>query len=72
MGLEFGLLISGTVLVETIYFWPGLGSYTDQAIASSDYDAIMGVTIVVAVAYVLVNVLVDIVYAYLDPRVRLT
>jgi ABC-type dipeptide/oligopeptide/nickel transport system permease component len=72
MGLEFGLLVSGTVLVETIYSWPGLGSYTDQAIASSDYDAIMGVTIVVAVAYVLVNMLVDVLYAYLDPRVRLT
>lgn len=72
IGLEFGLLVSGTVLVETIYSWPGIGSYTDQAIASSDYDAIMGVTIVVAVAYVLVNVLVDVGYAYLDPRVRLT
>jgi peptide/nickel transport system permease protein len=72
MGLEFGLLVSGTVLIETIYSWPGLGNYTDQAIASSDYDAIMGVTIVVALAYVLVNVLVDVVYAYLDPRVRLT
>jgi peptide/nickel transport system permease protein len=72
MGLEFGLLISGTVFVETIFSWPGLGSYTDQAISSSDYNAIMGVTIVVAVAYVLVNLLVDILYAYLDPRVRLT
>lgn len=72
MGLEFGLLVSGTVLVETIFSWPGLGSYTDQAIASSDYDAVMGVTIVVAVAYVLVNMLVDVLYAYLDPRVRLT
>jgi ABC-type dipeptide/oligopeptide/nickel transport system permease component len=72
MGLEFGLLISGTVFVETIFSWPGLGSYTDQAIASSDYNAIMGVTIVVAVAYVLVNLFVDLLYAYLDPRVRLT
>ncbi len=72
MGLEFGLLISGTVFIETIFSWPGLGSYTDQAIASSDYNAIMGVTIVVAVAYVLVNLLVDLLYAYLDPRVRLT
>jgi ABC-type dipeptide/oligopeptide/nickel transport system permease component len=72
IGLEFGLLVSGTVLVETIFSWPGLGSYTDQAIASSDYDAIMGVTIVVAVAYVLVNLVVDIAYAWLDPRVRLT
>jgi peptide/nickel transport system permease protein len=72
MGLEFGLLVSGTVLVETIFSWPGLGSYTDQAINSSDYNAIMGVTIVVAVAYVFVNMLVDVLYVYLDPRVRLT
>ena len=71
MGLEFGLLISGTVLVETIFSWPGLGQYTFHAIASSDYNAMMGVTIVVAVAYVLVNLVVDIWYVYLDPAVRL-
>ncbi|HEY5985733.1 MAG TPA: ABC transporter permease [Streptosporangiaceae bacterium] len=71
LGLDFGLLISGTVLIESIFSWPGLGQYTFHAIASSDYNAVMGVTIVVAVAYVLINLAVDILYVYLDPRVRL-
>ncbi len=71
IGLEFGLLLSGTVLVESIFAWPGLGRYMAEAISSSDYNAIMGVTIVVTVGYVLVNLIVDLAYAYLDPRVRL-
>jgi ABC-type dipeptide/oligopeptide/nickel transport system permease component len=71
LGLDFGLLISGTVLIESIFSWPGLGQYTFHAIASSDYNAVMGVTIVVAVAYVLINLVVDLLYVYLDPRVKL-
>lgn len=71
IGLEFGLLLSGTVLVESIFAWPGLGRYMAEAISSSDYNAIMGVTIVVTVGYVLINLVVDLAYAYLDPRVRL-
>jgi peptide/nickel transport system permease protein len=72
IGLEFGLLLSGTVLVESIFAWPGLGRYMAEAISSSDYNAIMGVTIVVTVGYVLINLIVDLAYAYVDPRVRLT
>jgi peptide/nickel transport system permease protein len=71
LGLEFGLLVSGTVLIESAFSWPGLGQYAFDAIASSDYNAVMGVTIVVAVAYVLINLVVDVVYVYLEPRVRL-
>ncbi len=71
VGLEFGLLLSGTVLVESIFAWPGLGRYMADAIVSSDYNAIMGVTIVVTAGYVLINLVVDLLYAYLDPRVRL-
>lgn len=71
IGLEFGLLLSGTVLVESIFAWPGLGRYMAEAISSSDYNAIMGVTIVVTLGYVLINLIVDLAYAYLDPRVRL-
>lgn len=71
IGLEFGLLLSGTVLVESIFAWPGLGRYMAEAISSSDYNAIMGVTIVVTIGYVLINLIVDLAYAYLDPRVRL-
>jgi peptide/nickel transport system permease protein len=72
IGLEFGLLLSGTVLVESIFAWPGLGRFMAEAITSSDYNAIMGVTIVVTLGYVLINLVVDLAYAYLDPRVRLT
>lgn len=71
LGLEFGLLLSGTVLVESIFAWPGLGRYMAEAISSSDYNAIMGVTIVVTAGYVLINLVVDLLYAYFDPRVRL-
>ncbi len=72
IGLEFGLLLSGTVLVESIFAWPGLGRYMAEAISSSDYSAIMGVTIVVTLGYVLINLVVDLAYAHLDPRVRLS
>jgi peptide/nickel transport system permease protein len=71
IGLEFGLLLSGTVLVESIFAWPGLGRYMADAISASDYNAIMGVTIVVTLGYVLVNLVADLAYAYVDPRVRL-
>ncbi len=72
MGLLLGLLLSGAVLVELIFAWPGIGRYTATAISSSDYNAIMGVTVVVATAYVLINLVVDLLYARLDPRVQLT
>ena len=70
-GLNLGLLISGAVFVELIYDWPGLGRYTANAIAGSDYNAIMAITLVVSVAYTLINFLVDLSYAFLDPRVKL-
>ncbi len=72
LGLEFGLLAGGVFLVETIYAWPGLGRYAYDAIRASDYNATMGVTLVVALLYVLINLVVDVVYLYLDPRIRYT
>lgn len=69
-GLQIGLLLSGTLLVESIFSWPGIGRYSAQAITGADYNAIMGVTIVIAVIYLLVNTLVDLLYAWLDPRVH--
>jgi peptide/nickel transport system permease protein len=68
-GLAYAQLLTGTVLTETIFSWPGLGRYTFQSAVILDFPAIMGVTLVVAVVYVLVNLLVDISYALLDPRV---
>ena len=71
LGLNLGLMISGAVFIELIYDWPGLGRYTADAIAGSDYNAIMAITLVVALAYTVINFLVDLSYAFLDPRVKL-
>jgi peptide/nickel transport system permease protein len=69
IGLLFGGLISGAVAVEAIFDWPGLGSYAVNAILTSDYKAVLAVTLVVGLIYSLVNVAVDVVHAWLDPRV---
>ncbi|QAX28794.1 ABC transporter permease [Leisingera sp. NJS204] len=71
-GLNTGLLISGAVFIELIFDWPGLGRYTANAISASDYNAIMAITLVVSMAYTLINFLVDLSYSFLDPRVDLT
>jgi peptide/nickel transport system permease protein len=70
LGLEAALLAGGAFLVETIFAWPGIGRYAFDAIRASDYNAIMGVTVVVAVAYVALNIVVDVAYVALDPRIR--
>ncbi|HTY91423.1 MAG TPA: ABC transporter permease [Methanocella sp.] len=69
-GLAFGGLLSGAVLTETIFMWPGIGRYSVHAISSNDFPSIMGFTLIVVFAYVLMNLVVDILYAYLDPRVK--
>ncbi len=69
---EFGwsrALISGAVAVESVFDWPGLGTYAVQAILSADYKALLAVTLVVGVVYAVVNVAVDVVQALIDPRV---
>jgi peptide/nickel transport system permease protein len=68
--LQLGLLLSGVLLIESIFSWPGIGRYTAQAIVSSDYNGIMGVTIVLAVIYLLINTAVDLLYVWLDPRIK--
>lgn len=68
-GLAYAQLLTGTVLTETIFSWPGLGRYTFQSAVTLDFPAIMGITTVVAVIYVIINLLVDVSYALLDPRV---
>jgi peptide/nickel transport system permease protein len=69
-GLQAGLLLSGVVVVEEIFAWPGLGTYTVQAIKYADFPAIAGVTFTLCVAYVLVNFAVDVAQAMADPRIR--
>jgi len=69
MGLQVGNLLGGAFLVEIVFSWPGIGFYSVQAIRAFDYAAIMGVTIIIAVAYTMVNLVVDVLYVVLDPRI---
>ncbi len=70
LALTFAYSLTGTFLVESVFSWPGLGNYTAKAIPSADYPAIMGITILIAITYVTLNLLVDVVIAMLDPRIR--
>jgi peptide/nickel transport system permease protein len=70
LGLAYGGLLSGAVMTETIFAWPGIGRYAFQATTQNDFPAIMGVTFVIAVMYILVNLVVDVLYAFLDPQIR--
>ncbi|WP_156762145.1 ABC transporter permease [Microbacterium karelineae] len=70
-GVAFGSLLSGTVLVESVFAWPGLGTYAYNSAANLDLPGIMGVGLVVGVIYLVINFAVDMLYGVLDPRVRL-
>jgi len=71
IGLVFGGLLEGSVLTETIFAWPGLGRYITTGFITLDYPAVMGGTLYIAVVFSLVNLIVDLTYAFLDPRIRL-
>jgi len=71
LGLQFGTLLAGTIVTETIFSWPGIGRLAVQAINARDYPLLQGCILLIAVSYVLVNLLTDFVYALIDPRVRL-
>jgi peptide/nickel transport system permease protein len=71
VGLQFGSLLAGTIVTETIFSWPGIGRLAVQAISSRDYPLLQGCILVIALSYVGVNLLTDLVYAMVDPRVRL-
>jgi peptide/nickel transport system permease protein len=70
IGLQVGLLMGGAILTETIFSWPGIGLYTYTSVSSRDYASIQGIVLYGALLFVLINLLVDILYAVLDPRVR--
>ena len=72
LGMQAGGMIGGTVLIEKIFSWPGLGSYALEAIMSMDLLVIAGITTVMAVIFILINLIVDISYVLIDPRVRLS
>lgn len=71
VGLAFGNVMTGTVLVENIFAWPGIGQYSYRSATGLDLTAIVGVMLFVAIVYILVNMVVDILYAVIDPRVGL-
>ncbi|GGM50272.1 nickel ABC transporter permease [Dactylosporangium sucinum] len=70
LGIELGALLGGTVIVEQVFAWPGLGTMVIRGISQRDYPVVQGTLLFLAFFYVLVNYLVDLVYTYLDPRLR--
>ena len=70
LGLAYGGLLSGAVMTETIFAWPGLGRYAFQSAVTNDFPAIMGVTFVIGLMYTMVNFAVDLLYGWLDPQIR--
>jgi peptide/nickel transport system permease protein len=70
VGLEFGALLGGAVVTETIFSWPGLGQLTVAAIGARDYQIVQGVVVLLGAVFVLLNLLVDVLYAVLDPRIH--
>jgi peptide/nickel transport system permease protein len=71
LGLDVGALVGGAVITETIFSWPGIGRLTVDAVLSKDLPLVEGAVLVLAGSFVFVNLLVDLLYGYLDPRVRL-
>ncbi len=72
LGLELGAVLGGAVVTETVFAWPGIGRLAVEAVIARDYPIVQAVVIVVATSFVVINLFVDLLYGYLDPRVRLT
>ncbi|MCD7727106.1 MAG: ABC transporter permease [Ruminococcus sp.] len=70
IGLQLGSLLGGAVLTETVFAWPGIGSYTVECINKSDFPVIQAVVLIIATIFVFMNLIVDIIYAFLDPRIK--
>jgi peptide/nickel transport system permease protein len=70
IGLQLGLLLSGAILTETVFAFPGIGQEIFSAINNKDYALLQGAILVIAILYVLINLIVDVLYGVLDPRVR--
>jgi peptide/nickel transport system permease protein len=70
IGLDLGAMLSGAVLTETVFNWPGIGFTIARAAFSLDYPVVFGCTVIILFAVMFINLLVDISYAFLDPRIR--
>ena len=69
-GLQFGSLLGGSVIVETVFSWPGLGIYLIEAVGNRDYPIIQILVLFLTSIFIVVNLMVDILYAVVDPRIR--
>ena len=69
LGLQFGLLLGGSVVIETVFSWPGIGRYAVQAITSKNFPAVQGSVIFISLGFLIVNLIVDLFYCFLDPRI---
>jgi len=72
IGLQFGYILGGAVVIETIFTWPGVGLFTIQAILNRDYPVVQAAVFILATGVVLINLAVDLLYVWLDPRIRVT
>ena len=70
LGLQFGSLLAGSIITETIFSWPGIGRLTIQAIISRDYALVQGCVMIIALGYVFINLLTDLLYVWIDPRIK--
>ncbi|MDY6855333.1 MAG: nickel ABC transporter permease [Thermodesulfobacteriota bacterium] len=71
IGLQFGALLAGAIITETIFSWPGIGRLLIQAINTRDYPLVQGCVLAISISYVLINIITDIAYSYIDPRIKL-
>jgi peptide/nickel transport system permease protein len=69
-GLYFGWLLGGTVLVETVFDWPGIGLYATKSVVTQDFMPVIGVTLVIGSLFVFANLVIDLLYGWVDPKVR--
>ena len=70
IGLQFGSLLGGALLTETVFAWPGIGKFAVDCVLKSDFPVVQGIVLLVAVIFVVMNLVVDIIYAWLDPRIK--
>jgi peptide/nickel transport system permease protein len=70
IGLDFGALLGGAIITETVFAWPGVGNLVVKAIGQKDFPVVVGCVTMLAVVFITINVIVDLLYGYLDPRVR--
>ena len=72
LGMVFSFLLGANVLVEKVFAWPGIGSYAIEALIASDYAPVQGFVLAMALVYILLNLLIDILYGLIDPRAAVT